>query len=247
MPVVLPLIGLGAAYLALRRGSDVPAAEPSPIQSTSEGQDATAQSSTNWSALIDELRGDLPSEFISRWMSRESDGNPCATGVFGGPWEVGVGQLYFDRDQSSATLYGSTLSSLRAYCDGNSQRQSRELTGDEMRANLKSTLIAPAIQYRATVSDKLSGLGLTWSAGDILCLTKLFNALPILTTTHLSYAANSGHADDWDSYREYMAALSREEVVAIDVEMGYASGSGAAPYYPLTRLFDNAQFVGRGT
>lgn len=201
---------------------------------------------TSWDDILEELRGELPLEFLQRWIAKESGGNACATGSYGGPWEVGIGQLYFDRDQETARQYGATLSELRSYCDGTSQRQSRKMSDDERRLNVSATLIGPANAYLSIARQRLTSIGAAWTEEDTLCLAKLYHALPVLVTAHLSVANEDGNAYSWDAYRGYVGNMTRDEVLEFDRRAGYTPPGGAAAYWPLDRLFANAQYTGRG-
>lgn len=256
MPVVVPLLALGAAYLAIR-GAKGPQPESAVSDADAESVDTAADSGSgssgnqtvttgiDWTPLATEMGGSIPVDFLLRWIQKESGGNPCSKGVWGGPWEAGIGQVYFDKDQRSTAIFGATLDQLRAACVIDSQTVARPLTDDEMRIQM-SSLVDMATRYIVVAGGKLDALGETWGAGDILCLAKLYHALPVLCTTHLSLASHDGHASSWDDYVSYMESMSKDELIAFDLRAGYTAGHGAAPYYPIARLFANAQSTGRG-
>lgn len=243
MPIVVPLLALGAAYVALR-SAETPAEEPTPPTPDTGSEDTQVTSAVDWNPLIAELAGEIPAEFLVRWKDRESGGNPCSKGAWGGPWEAGIGQAYYERAERSSRVFGVTLDELRGMCATDTQTMTRAPTDEEMRAHV-SQLVEMARQYIATARFKLDALSLYWSEEDVLCLAKLYHALPVLVTTHLSVAAQDGKASSWDDYRQYLGSMEQSEVRQIDVRAGYQTG-GAAPYWPLDRLYNNAQLTGRG-
>lgn len=245
MPLVIPLLAFGAAYTIIRGATAVQTTDdtsPSDSQPTTSVAPSTG---SDWSFLIGDMRGDVNAEFIRRWIARESDGNPCAIGVYGGPWEVGIGQVYYDVGEFDKSIFGSSARQLRQYCNGSSQALVRELT-DEERRNQMYSLVEMAKQYISIARNRLSAIGAIWSDEDVQCLAKLYHALPILVTNHLSVAAQDGMTDSWDSYRSYLGTMTRDEVLAVDSRAGYTAGQGAARKYPLDSKFANAQSVGRG-
>lgn len=199
----------------------------------------------DWSALIEEMCGDVPADFLARWIHWESGGNPCSKGMWGGPWEAGIGQVYFGVKERNKRNFGATLDELRECCYVGSQKMATAPTDNQKRVNVLS-LVAMASEYIGIAKRKTAALGLAWPESDILCLAKLYHALPVLCTTHLSVAATDGAADSWDAYRAYASGLSRDDVLAWDQVAGYPPGKGAARFYPLDRLFDNAEKTGRG-
>lgn len=245
MPVVIPLLALGAAYAFARvRGVESQSEEPKPEPEPQEGPEVKV--TIDWEPYLNDLKGDLDGQFLARWIAKESSGNPCAIGVWGGPWEAGIGQVYFDKDQRDATVFGATLNQLRECCYIGSEKMASPPTEVQIRVNAES-LVNMARGYMNMAQGKIDALGEVWSPSDIQCLAKLYHALPVLATTHLSHASQTGQASDWNAYRSYMGGLDKQGLIAVDTEMGYPSGKGAAPYWPVDRLFDNAQFTGRGT
>ena len=258
MPIVIPLLAIAGAYAALKGQQDEPeesgdaTSDDTEVPTPSEPDPNTGSepvTGINWSTLIEEMRGSVPSDYLHRWIygvpgsgfNGESGGNPCSKGVWGGPWEAGIGQVYFDRDQRNTPQFGVTLDQLRSCCVVDSQSVARTPTGEEMRYQV-SSLVAMATKYISLAGSRNTG----WDGEGILCLAKLYHALPVLVTTHLTAAIQDGQAGSWDEYRAYLGSMTRDEVLAIDQRMGYAAGHGAAPYWPLDRLFSNAQLTGRG-
>lgn len=205
----------------------------------------TAFGDIDWAPLVDSMRGEIDGGFLMRWIRKESDGNPCSKGAWDGPWEAGIGQVYFDKNERNAVKFGVTLDQLRECCYIGSELMASPVTDVQMQANVKS-LVGMASAYMSIAMGKLYALSENWSKSDVQCLAKLYHALPILVTTHLSIASQDGMASDWDSYRAYLGQMDRDGILSIDQRAGYPPGKGAAPYWPLDRLFDNAQFTGRG-
>ena len=198
----------------------------------------------DWKPLISAAT-DIDADFLMRWVEKESDGNPCSKGIWGGPWEAGIAQVYYDKNQRNASVFGATIDQLRTACELDTQRQIRDLT-DAEKALQVSSLVKMADNYLGIARTKLAALGLNWAETDVQCLAKLYHALPVLATSHLSYAAQNGHADYWDDFDNFESSSTREEIIAIDAAMGYAPGKGAAPFWPIGRFFDNARYVGKG-
>lgn len=244
MPVIVPILAFSAAYALIKSENAEPVKSDSPVDNDeptgSDGYQPNP-SPIDWQPLIEEMRGDIPADYLDRWIAKESGGNPCSEGAWGGPWEAGIGQVYFDRDQRYTQQFGVTLDKLRSCCSGDSQSMARQPNDDEMRIQM-SSLIAMAYRYIGIAKSRAP----EWQESDILCLAKLYHALPVLVTTHLSLAKQDGMADSWDSYRDYLGNMTRDEVLSLDQRAGYSAGRGAAPYWPLDRLFSNAQLTGRG-
>jgi hypothetical protein len=242
MPVVIPLLAFGVAYgLAMRNSEstgDTPLVDD-------VGGSSVPPVPDSWSELLYELRGDVDADFLSRWIARESGGNPCSKGSWGGPWEAGIGQLYFDKTQRNSTVFGVTLDDLRAACVMDSQEIATELTYEQRQVQVAS-LVAMASKYLSIARERLQAIGEVWSDVDIQCLAKLYHALPVLVSGHLSVASRDGHTSSWEAYSSYMSTMTRDGVVAMDRVAGYEAGSGAAPFFPIARLFVNASTVGRG-
>lgn len=242
MPIPIPLIALGAAYAAtlVPRASE----EVGPAAPDDTSGDVMPHS-IDWNPLIEEMRGEISADFLRRWMERESGGNPCAKGMWGGPWEAGIGQVYFGEDQRHTSQFGVTLDDLRACCYIGSERMASYPTDAQMRANV-SSLVMMATKYTSVARNRLSAIGVEWSDLDVQCLAKLYHALPVLVTNHLSVAYRNGMASDWNTYRSYYGNMSREEVIEADLAAGYKAGKGAARFWPLDRLFENAEYTGKG-
>lgn len=240
--MLLTLVGVAAAYVTLQGGSDAPLSDE-PLDGTPPPEDIGVKeivpsSSPQWKPYLEAARGDLPLDFLERWILRESGGNPCSVGSVtqlrsaGWAREAGIGQLYFEsRDQR---VFGVTLSDLRSACSATDQSQLRELTEEECQAQVKS-LVAMASSYLAIGDSQLAAQGLLWSDAERLAFAKLHHALPALAT-FLPHAVAADSGSSWADFRAYTCALEPVAVTAIN--------RGTTPYMPFDRLFDNAAYTG---
>jgi hypothetical protein len=241
------ILAIAAGWLVVRSSGDRSAEEvaeperpdPDPASDDQAEPVQPTPSSPEWTTLLEELRGDIPLPFLLRWIARESGGNPCSVGSTsqlqrdGWAREAGIGQLYFE--SVNQRVYGVTVGELRGACDSGSQTATRELTDDEQRAQVAS-LVAMAGDYLRRGRALLARLGESWLEPDELCLAKLYHALPALPKSFLPAASNAGNATTWLAFREWVLALSPDEIDGID--------HGARPYYPYLRLFQNAEYTG---
>lgn len=220
MPVPIPLIALGAAYLATRAA---------PLSASGNDANMKVIPLPEWDPLIDELAPEI-GDFLRRWITRESGGNPCSIGMWGGPWEAGLGQIYFAKEyQQGDKVRGVTMAELRVGCgDGSSQRLTRALTDEEKRPHVTS-LVAEAREFIAKAITSAP----EWSDEDQLCLAKLWHGLPAFASMA------PGGFGSWDEFRAWMESLTRDEMTE--------RNAGAGRFYSkLTDLMNNAQSVGRG-
>lgn len=198
-----------------------------------------APSSPQWQPYLDELAGDVPVDFLLRWIARESAGNPCAVGSLGQlqrdgyAREAGIGQLYFET--SDQRVFGSTSSELRAYCTPGTQSVSRDLTDEECRAQVVG-LVAMATSYGQRARSALAAIGAEWQDEDVWTLAKLYHGLPALPRSFLPAGAAAGMTSDWTTWRAWLLSLDSDAVSAID--------RGAAPYMPFGRIIQNAEYTG---
>ena len=251
MPIVIPILAIGAAY-ALTRPSVDPATE-TPVSDSPDQEPPVGETPINdavpsgpWPE-IDQYAGSVPADFLRRFVQAESGFNPCSIGKVaqGRVWEAGIAQLYFETP--GQVVYGVTCDQLRAACVGLTEKQSRPLTPEERAMHAKSAA-AQAADFIKSAGQRLSSRGLSWSEDDILCMAKMIHNLPILTTSFLTAAVSAGQAGTWDAYRAFIDSLSNEDAIAIYPEITTPSmgGSGANNYLPLTRYTAIAEKVGRG-
>lgn len=243
VPVIIGVGAVAAATLAWWKQShpdatgETPADDGPPPEETEQEPDMPAIQN-DWSELLDELHGDVPVDYLQRWILRESNGNPCSVGSTtqlirdGYAREAGIGQLYFELP--SSTQFGTTSADLRVACSRTSQDAVRALTDDEMRLQVNS-LVAMAAAYIAIANQRLGAAGLAWTDVDVLALAKLQHGLPALSRSFIPAAVQAGQGLHWASFRAYVLGLSTEEVTAID--------RGVAPYMPLARFFTNAEYT----
>jgi hypothetical protein len=138
----------------------------------------------SWRPLVTEMAGDIPVEVLVRWIKRESEGNPCATGApaksGGGSIENGIFQLYSpddDRFATPAQLHG-------AFCSG--QTCIRDLTLEEARIQVASG-IAQVTSLRNLARAHLKGAGAVWQEGrsDFWSLVKMEHNVPVVCRDYL--------------------------------------------------------------
>lgn len=253
MPLVIPLLAVGALYAAIRGRAPSEQTEQTDPGSTDTDTVSTDTVSTDTSTTMPSGAADGAADWpiksvtacdqgvLSRWIERESGWNPCSVGAHGPlVWEVGLGQIYLETPTANA--YGASMA-MRDYCGSGStvvelQRITRELTPAERQLQIDSAA-AQCAHYYAAATSYLASSGLAWSAPDVYCLGKMAFDLPTLATRFLTAAVSADSAADWDSYRGYLESLSRDTIVAIDpVMISYSS--------PMTRYTSQAQYIGRG-
>jgi hypothetical protein len=138
----------------------------------------------SWRPLVTEMAGDIPVEVLLRWIKRESEGNPCATGApaasGGGSIENGIFQLYspeHDHLATPAQLHGS-------FCSG--QTCIRDLTLEEARIQVASG-IASVDSLRNLARAHLKGAGVVWEevGSDFWSLVKMEHNVPVVCRDYL--------------------------------------------------------------
>ena len=198
-----------------------------------------------WEPIIQAVTyGDpLLIQFHKAWIEKESGGNPCAIGKKGAkgpdgsPREMGIYQLY-NPDDLKAT--GATGAKLRAYCSGDGQHCSRQLTSEEMADQVRwgSMLIN---RCRASAGAVLSSVhaGAQWSpdAGpDYWRCVKLAHALPGLLRTGMREVTRAlgRPPGSWSEFRAV--------VMTIDFSHDDPNTWGYHEEFPA--ILDNAEEVG---
>lgn len=138
----------------------------------------------SWRPLMTEMASDIPVGVLLRWITRESGGNPCATGApaqtGGGSIENGIFQLYSpDQDHlaTPAQLHGS-------FCSG--QTCIRDLTLEEARIQVASG-IGLVSSLRNLARAHLKGAGVTWEevGSDFWSLVKMEHNVPVICRDYL--------------------------------------------------------------
>jgi len=184
--------------------SEDQSAEGDQVVAQAEGQSATSDEATeetsappppspapkrpyeveSWRPLVTEMAGDIPVEVLLRWIRRESEGNPCATGApaksGGGSIENGIFQIYSpdgDRFATPAQLHG-------AFCSG--QTCIRDLTLEEARIQVASG-IALVNSLRNLARAHLKGAGVVWEevGSDFWSLVKMEHNIPVACRDYL--------------------------------------------------------------
>lgn len=198
-----------------------------------------AVSSIDWTTILDRYRGQIPMDLLQRWLARESGGNPCAIGMWGGPWEAGIGQAYY-RDIAE-TVHGATMAELRGMCSVSNPREMvRPPTAAELATHARQ-LVRMVSSDLAKARSALTAAGVAgWSEPDVQALAKLLHNLPLLVRV-VPPAASS-----WDAYRAVVGSLTAAELREMASRAGY-EGARLASYQPkIGALLDLAQEVGRG-
>lgn len=170
--------------------------------------------------------------FLLRWIAIESGGNPYS---IGNVREVGIWQIYFPDDRP--VQYGVTREALHPP-DG------AELTEPQRQLQV-STGLAMVAEYMRRATELLAHAGLEWRTTDQYVLAKLYHNLPALYAW-FPIAARQGHAVDWDGFAAWLRGVTHAEAMAIDRQVGFRAGGGAAPYWPFARYASNAERAGRG-
>ena len=163
-----------------------------------------------WSPAVQAIATleNIPWQFAMAWLAVESGGNVCAYGVpsakgpDGQPQELGLFQLYNPDDLKR---FGATGAELRAYCVPGTQKQSRELTPEELGRHIK--LGIQLIKYSAAQSGRyMAESGISWptSGKDYWRAVKLWHALPVIVKSGFaSVTKKLGHPPrTWSEFRK---------------------------------------------
>lgn len=181
--------------------------------------------------LLQAARGAVPIEFLLHWVTAESGGEPCATGVcldaagtavsclspaatFNR--EAGLFQLWFK--SPVATAYGTTSSALRAACAGTSSRQRRDLSPNEQAAQVQSG-VAMVLAAARVAAAQLTAVGAPWpqDTADFWSFVKLQHALPLVAAEVLPLVARSlGRPPaNWNEFRTHAEAVPVDQLSPI--------------------------------
>jgi hypothetical protein len=249
--MAVSLLLLGAGFIALRGGRDVLSADPqepdtsAPDPVLNQDQEPVVTEPVepveppgplpDWDIYIDELCGDVDPDFLRRWITIESGGNPCSVGSVaqlrrdGYAREAGLGQLYFERRDQ--VVFGATLPKLRGACSSTTQDRIRPLTEEEKRIQVTS-LVSMAASYLGKARALLAQVGENWNPDEINALAKLYHALPALYR-FLPGACAENAGGDWYSFKTWACGRSASQANAINTNI--------AAYMPFDRLFSNAE------
>ncbi len=206
-----------------------------------------------WEVLIIAMAGDRPWQYVMKWMDAESGGNACATGAPGAkgpdgqPREIGLFQLYNPDDFNRL---GYKTSEFRTYCIPGTSKQSRALTGDEMRRQVQSGLDL-IDSCRKGANRDLNDNGGNWDrhGRDYYALVKMQHGLPGLAHSGLKAVTKKlGHFPrDFDQFRTTLATLPPSELDSGTRAYMHDGGKppkivalcGQSPNF--VRIFNNAQ------
>lgn len=197
-----------------------------------------------WRDLADQMRGDIPLEFILAWIRRESGGNQCAIGETGATdpggqvLESGLFQLW---SPDNIKLAGTTVAKMRVGCGPVSSNRAtseaiiRNLTPDEAKEHMRA-----GIQYinhcRGVAASRLGKAGVTWprDSQDFWSAVKLVHALPGLLNPGQVAKKLGRPPKDWPEFKTVVLAL---DFSAFD--------KGTARYKSqFMKILDNAEDVG---
>lgn len=163
----------------------------------------------SWRGIVSEKAGNIPVNFILKWIQVESDGNPCATGGHMANStdvkETGLFQFYYPDDYIKL---GLDTNHLRAYCGAKaSQTCTRMLSGDEINYQIDAGL-----HYINLCRDKathdLANVGASWSGTDYWMMVKMQHNSPALSSPGLGrvYRILGKAPDNWRQYRDTVMA-----------------------------------------
>lgn len=186
-----------------------------------------------WRSLVEDLAGELPTEFLLKYIEVESGGNPCALGIAN--VEAGLFQTYHPDDDR----YGLTFTECRTGCSG--AKLVRSLSDAEKRARVAAGIaMVRAHLARARKQVEASELPWTEDTSDFWSLVKIQHGLPAVPSAFLpAFVRAIGRApDSWDEWRAWVESLSADEVGAINSAVKRFYGD------PLTRVFNNAEKTG---
>lgn len=227
MPIPLIPVAAGLGLISLSPASDPPSggaeldevSKPPavPLGETQSGQAAIPFSLGQWTALIDQLRGDIPHAFVAAWIAHESAGNPCSVGRPGAlapgtslPLETGIFQLMAPDNISAA---GTTIPKMRAACIGITQQASRPLTTQEATEHMRAGL--QFIRHcRSSLATYLASVGApqwTPSTPGYWCAVKLVHNVPATLRGCIQAAAHTlgtGHPANWSEVKGAVASCS---------------------------------------
>lgn len=162
-----------------------------------------------WRALVEQLAGDLPVEFLLAWIDIESNGNPCSYTSLA---EVGISQL----EPPDNLVQGGTTAALQhpvPPCVPNAQSYA---TFDSLTADQAYEQVRAFVQYanycRARAHAMLDDAGYSWdeSSGDFWSVVKMVHVAPAVIPGMLAQgtAGNGGSpAPDWETMMRYVSGV----------------------------------------
>lgn len=202
----------------------------------------TAYAPETWRPFVVMLAGNIPVAFLMNYITIESGGNPCATGMPGNgpdgfPKEQGIGQLYNPDDMTSLKI---PAGSLRKYCRTGTQVCIRPLTQTEMATQVKA--LVAKINHDVRIANRIlianganTQPGWSTRGEDFWRLVKLVHGLPGLANGMAFVTKKLGHAPtNWKEFKDQVMA-------------GVKMDSGTEHFrFKYANIFDNAERTADG-
>lgn len=175
----------------------------------------------SWRSLFASAACDLPTDFILRWIERESAGLPCNLETATGQDEIGLLQIMVPNDTS---LIGIDESTLRQHCNG--QSTTADWNSDDINIAVSSS-VAYIRALRDLAHAYLQSVGTDWdeSTPDFWSLVRLMHAEGIHQQSRLQDAASTlgRPPSSWDEFVMNSSHSTHWVNVAAD-DGAYAAG-----------------------
>ncbi len=160
-----------------------------------------------WRPTFRRLGSDLPQDFLLAWLTKESGGNPCATGIPG--VEAGVFQTFHPADDK----FGATFAQLRALCSGQNLTQAMTSEFASLQANSGLNFVRGK---RNAARAHLAAVGARWSESskDFWTAVKQEHALPCVMGDLLPRVTSAlGRPPrSWGEFRNAVMSMSPSQM-----------------------------------
>jgi hypothetical protein len=209
-------LGVGAfagVVLLLTRSRQASAANyGSPRERTYPGGKRFSPLVERWRREVEKRAKDLPVDALLEWISVESGGDMCSTGL---PTEVGIFQLFFPSDAK----YGATWEGLRDICERSKHQNPADISwlsdadlDMEVGAGIRKILAA-----RDTVRRVFAQTGVNWpeASFDFGAAVKQIHATPAVITELLpKITRQSGTPPSWSDLRRKVMTFPVDQMGA---------------------------------